>query len=228
MSTGKSVNFMQGARQLMDALAHVNDDRRFIPLTRAPRGEWITDAPRRDQEKRGVIRVEPTGRYVNPLAMRARDIDVRDIAHHLSLICRYTGGSPYHYSVAQHSILVMIHLRERGADAALQLAGLLHDAAEYVLNDLASPVKHDPRMEWYRQLDHDVTRLIFCTFGLDPDLLPLTKPADDAVFIAETRTWWKPATDSSPCAPIIRPWLAGAAEHQFLTHFHRLQGILNP
>lgn len=66
-----------------------------------------------------------TGRQFWPLDPRAEDIDIRDVAHHLSLICRFNGAGRAFYSLAQHSCLVADTL-----DAPLKLWGLLHDAAE--------------------------------------------------------------------------------------------------
>lgn len=62
-------------------------------------------------------------------------IDVFDIAHHLSIINRYVGATFYPYSVAQHSVLVSYLMPE------FQMAGLMHDAPEYVLGDDSSPKK---------------------------------------------------------------------------------------
>lgn len=62
-------------------------------------------------------------------------IDVFDVAHHLANINRYVGATFYPYSVAQHSVLVSYLMPE------FQLAGLMHDAAEYVLGDDSSPKK---------------------------------------------------------------------------------------
>ena len=152
--------------------------------------DYILTLQREYQNKRGKIRCHPSGTYVNPLAMRARDIHIEDIAHHLANLCRYTGACPRHYSVADHSIRVSGWLELCNASPELQLAGLLHDAGEYVFNDIASPVKHDPRMKWYNDLEHETTKLIFCKYGVDPDLLPLTKEADNALFREEVQSWW--------------------------------------
>lgn len=177
--------------------------------------DYVLTIPRKDQDSRGKIRCHPSGKYVNPLNLRASDIDIRDIAHHLSNICRYTGACPKFYSVAQHSVLVSRMLAEHGP--AMALAGLLHDAAEYVFNDLASPVKHDPRMAWYSKIEHDATRMIFRVFGLDHELLPLTKPADNAIFKREVNTWWNPDFKEP-----ISLWGPERAERIFLREFYRL------
>lgn len=79
-----------------------------------------------------------TGRRFWPLAPRAEDVDIRDIAHALALKCRYGGHSSRFYSVAQHSVLVSHYVPTKHA-----MAGLLHDAAEAYLADIPRPVKCD-------------------------------------------------------------------------------------
>lgn len=177
--------------------------------------DYITSMPRVEQERKGCIRTY-TGKYVNPLQLRAEDICIEDIAHHLSNLCRYTGACPSFYSVAQHSVLVSRQMAGGlpGLSATLEMAGLLHDAAEAYFNDLASPVKHDPRMAFYREAEHATGRLIFQVFGLDPGLLPLTKAADDIVFQRETASWWTVLGKGS-----IEPWEPEVARHKFSLTF---------
>lgn len=185
------------------------------PQTVAATADYITTISKDDQNKRRRIRCFPSGLYVNPVAMRARDIRLHDIAHHTANICRYTGACPQNYSVAHHSVLVSQKIERWGGSLDLQLAGLLHDAAEYVFNDIASPVKHDPRMKWYRDLEHETTRMIFCVFGVDPDLLPLTKAADGAVFADETRSFFGGGGNLVPLPPF-------RAKQAFLRRFYAL------
>ena len=152
--------------------------------------DYITTAPRIEQERRGRIRTF-TGRYVNPLQLHAGDICIEDIGHHLSNICRYTGACPEFYSVAQHSVYVSTHMWTRYDSAEAGLAGLLHDAAEAYLNDIASPVKHSPQMEWYRECEKEAERLVFEVFGLDIDWMAKTKEFDDLLFQQEAGTFWR-------------------------------------
>lgn len=176
--------------------------------------DYVTSMPREQQNSKGLIRTF-TGRYVNPLDLRPTDIDIRDIAHHLSIINRYTGASPKPFSVAQHSVL--------GAEyftvPEMKLAFLLHDSAEAYFNDLASPVKHDPRMRWYVELEHATTEMIFRKFGLDPALLAMTKRVDDLMFKREVLNWWGLAVTSSER---IDCWPAVASECAFLRAFNKV------
>lgn len=181
--------------------------------------DYILDVPREQQADRRKIRTF-TGRYVNPLEVRARDISLADVAHHLSIINRYTGASPWALSVAQHSVLCAElaagqwdHWVKSYPEPCTRrdwiAAHAMHDAGEYLFNDLASPVKKDPRMAWYRAQEHQTTRLIFCVFGIDPALLELTKPLDDACFFAEARSFWADSKE-------VRRWSAVQAERAFL------------
>lgn len=158
--------------------------------------DYITTMPRTDQERAGKIRTF-TGRYVNPLSMRPEDLDIRDIAHHLSNECRYAGACPQFYSVAQHCVLASRYF----ITPQMKLAGLLHDSAEAYLKDLPSPIKHDPRMAFYRELDHELTQMIFERFGIGKELLAATKTADDAMFKREVDSWWGNALDIIPWEP---------------------------
>ena len=154
----------------------------------------------------------PSGRYVSPLDMRPEDLDIRDIAHHLSQVCRYTGGTPFHYSVAQHSVLVSQYFTDRDG----KLAGLLHDAAEAYLNDLASPVKHDPRLAFFVEADQRLSSMIFERFGLDPDLIKKTKPFDGLVFQRERQSFF----GKGNCTIAQKlPW---QARQMFLNEFRKL------
>jgi len=82
-----------------------------------------------------------TGRKFTPLNPSPADIDIVDIAHALSMTCRFGGHCKQFYSVAQHSVL----MAEKAAPED-KLRALLHDAAEAYIGDLIRPVKvhNDP------------------------------------------------------------------------------------
>jgi 5'-deoxynucleotidase YfbR-like HD superfamily hydrolase len=70
------------------------------------------------------------------LCPKPSDINIEDIAHSLSHICRFTGHTKFHASVAQHSLILSRLVSPENA-----LWALLHDGAECYLNDLSSPLK---------------------------------------------------------------------------------------
>ncbi len=86
-----------------------------------------------------------SGRRLDLLDPTPMDIEIEDIAHGLSFVARWNGQTcgDWPYSVAEHSLLVET-LYGRIAPKApgrWRLAALLHDAPEYVIGDMISPVK---------------------------------------------------------------------------------------
>ena len=103
-----------------------------------------------------------SGRTIDLFSPSTADIDIHDIAEHLSKLCRFTGACRPFWSVAQHSLLVS---RLCHPDAAL--AGLLHDASEAYLGDVSSPLKHSPMMAGYRELEAEWEQAIGRAFGVE-------------------------------------------------------------
>lgn len=75
------------------------------------------------------------------LAPDARPVCIEDIAHHLSLINRFTGATSRPYSVAEHSLLCADIAQRMHLSPALQMCMLMHDAHEAYTTDLSSPAK---------------------------------------------------------------------------------------
>lgn len=123
--------------------------------------------------------ITATGRELRALDPRPEDIDIRDIAHHLSLVNRFGGATPYPYSVAHHSLAVADLLAPHG----LEREGLMHDAAEAYLGDMIKAVKvHLPDYTRIEGLWNDAIETRF-----DLRDSPLIKEADIAVLLAERR-----------------------------------------
>ena len=92
-----------------------------------------------------------TKKMFDPLQPNAELIDIEDIAHALSMLCRANGHFKSFYSVAQHSINCMKEAKARGYSNRIQLACLLHDASEAYLSDVTRPVKAElPR---YKEIE---------------------------------------------------------------------------
>ncbi len=112
-----------------------------------------------------------TGKKFYPIKPNPEDICIEDIAHALSLQCRFTGHTKYFYSVAQHSLLVSLILRDQDRPNSVCLWGLLHDASEAYLIDVARPVKHLPEFATYREAETRLMLAISSKFGLDDKVL---------------------------------------------------------
>lgn len=130
-----------------------------------------------------------TGRQYWPLDPRPDDVTLEDIAHHLSLLCRYTGACTRFYSVAEHSIYVSLIL-----PPPLRLVGLFHDAAEAYCNDIARPVKR--QIQGYDAIEACNYDAIAERFGLPwllPDQAARLKDADNAMLLVEQERIMRPA-----------------------------------
>lgn len=103
-----------------------------------------------------------TGIHFYPLDPNPDDIDIKDIAHALSLICRANGHFRHFYSVAQHCIACAEEAIERGYSPEVILGCLLHDASEAYLCDVTRPVKkHIPQ---YLQAEEKLQEVIWKRF----------------------------------------------------------------
>ncbi|WP_370268517.1 HD domain-containing protein [Nioella sp.] len=120
-----------------------------------------------------------SGRRLDLLDPTPVDIEIEDIAHGLAFVARWNGQTEgdFPYSVAEHSILVEEIFRrvDPSAPAKWRLAALLHDAPEYVIGDMISPVKAAVG-PGYGELDARLTAAIHLRFGL-PATLPKTVKA---------------------------------------------------
>lgn len=84
-----------------------------------------------------------TRTYITPLNPKPEQINIKDIAHALSLICRANGHFDYFYSVAQHSINCALEAKARNLSRKVQLACLLHDGSEAYIADIIRPIKEE-------------------------------------------------------------------------------------
>lgn len=113
-----------------------------------------------------------TGKFVNPLALNADDVDIYAIAHSLSQTCRFNGHCRKFYSNAEHCCAVM-DIMERLSDQlqcgrAAMLEALLHDAAEPYLTDMPSPIKRRDEFSFFREAEERILATIRRRFGFAP------------------------------------------------------------
>lgn len=117
-----------------------------------------------------------SGRRLDLLDPTPMDVEIEDIAHGLSFVARWNGQTlgDYAYSVAEHSLLVetLFCRIAPNAPAKWRLAALLHDAPEYVIGDMISPVKAAVGTG-YGALDERLEAAVHIRFGL-PAKVPAT------------------------------------------------------
>ena len=110
-----------------------------------------------------------SGRRLDLLDPAAIDIEVEDIAHGLAFLARWNGQTigEFPYSVAEHSLLVDKIFRRLNpkSNPEQMLIALLHDAPEYVIGDMISPVKASVGLG-YDELDKRLAAAIHIRFGL--------------------------------------------------------------
>lgn len=114
-----------------------------------------------------------SGRRLDLLDPSPFDVEVEDIAHGLAFVARWNGQTrgEHPYSVAEHSLLVeeLYGQIVREAEPRWRLAALLHDAPEYVIGDMISPVKAAVG-PGYALLDARLARAVHVRFGLPAEL----------------------------------------------------------
>ena len=163
-----------------------------------------------------------TGKLMYPLDPRPEEIDIVDIAHALSNVCRFNGHCNAFYSVAQHSVFVSDHVKPENA-----LHGLLHDASEAYISDIVKPVKISCEFAAYRGVEKILQRAILEKFGLpkeqpkDIDNVDLRSLVTEARDLGLLSPAWKDYT-VEPFAENIVPVHRGYAEEMFLKRFYAI------
>lgn len=182
-----------------------------------------------------------TGKQFWPLDPQVEDICIEDIAHHLSLLCRFNGACQPFYSVAEHCIRLSRIVR-----GELALFGLLHDAPEAYLGDQVKPIKARILIRQVGTKSREGPIIPICTFH---DRLMRTiatrfgfadqledsfaneqiKRADARMLVTEARDLmsaapapWATPPGTESLRLTIAPWSAAIAEEVFLTRFEGL------
>lgn len=119
-----------------------------------------------------------TGKSFYPLEPQQSKIDIVDIAHSLSMQCRYNGHVTRFYSVAEHSVILSKTVSSENA-----LWALLHDASEAYLTDVPRPIKH--LLGTYAETEKRLERVIFDHFGLNGDMPAQVKEYDHRILSDE-------------------------------------------
>lgn len=169
-----------------------------------------------------------TNRQVFPLDPLPSVIVIEDVAAALSKIARFNGHTQgdLGYSVAQHSVVVSRLCPTK------PLAGLLHDAAEAYLGDIAKPVKSELDRLAHGELtriENGILRAVAESFLVPYEDLVCeeVKRADRIALATEKRDlmgpepWpWHPLPE--PAEFDLCPWEPKLARDMFLDRFKEL------
>jgi len=151
-----------------------------------------------------------------PFDPNINDIHIKDIAHALSMNCRFNGHCNKFYSVAEHSVLVSLYTND-------PIEGLLHDASEAYLPDIARPIKqHLPN---FQKIEKHLLKIIYLRYNINFNAQ--TKEIDDRILLDEKIQLMnkEPADwclNVDPLGVKIRCWSPEEAKHNFLQRFQEL------
>jgi hypothetical protein len=163
------------------------------------RGDWIQTA---------------YGRQFWPIAPEPGDVHLDDIAHALSMLCRFGGHCLRFYSVAEHSVLLASAVAPQ-----YRLWALLHDASEAYLVDVPRPLK--PFLGGYREAEEKILAVVAERFGLSPEMPGPVKEADRAILMDEAAQNMAPppaewSTRLAPLGVTLQYWSPAQAKAEFL------------
>jgi len=159
-----------------------------------------------------------SGKKFHYLEPKADEIDIVDIAHALSLTCRFGGHCKMLYSVADHSVRVAELCKPYS-----KLSALLHDAHEAYVPDIPSSIKAD--LPDVRELNFTIEEAImskFTDFLGDWDEI---RYMDEVMLASEARDLMPNVKDWRELPPPIEhtivPRTAGRSESAFLKAFYK-------
>lgn len=173
---------------------------------------------------------------------RQDQITIGDIAAHLARLPRFVGATRRPYSVAMHSMHVMMLAKDSGAGDTLQMAALLHDAHEAYMGDIPSPVKAwcGPAL---KEFEDNLQHAVLARFGLTTvyetcraeiknwDLIALATERRDLMHHAAMQAPWEVLKGIEPDRHHISPWISSSPsfiEAAFLNWFNRLRPTVFP
>lgn len=172
-----------------------------------------------------------TGRFW-PMDPREEDMSIEDIAHALSMQCRYLGHVIRFYCTAEHTCHLVDYFIE---DGEIELArwALLHDAPEAYLVDVPRPIKD--YLPGYREMDFAVMVKVASRFGLvGAEKITIANPMPQRVKVADSRMinnekenhrnpQFVVVADQRPLPRVIlQYWDPTRAEQEFLKRFDNL------
>lgn len=175
--------------------------------------------------RRGDWMQTRTGRAFWPLDPRPEEVDPFDIAHALSMICRFGGHTDRFYSVAEHCLLMSYAVSPENA-----LWALLHDATEAYMGDMIRPLKRS--MPAYVLAEDHLMTVICDRFGLDYTFPAEVKAADNRILLDERAAlmsapplpWNQDEASVQPLGVTIYAYHPAAARDLYLRRLEEVTG----
>lgn len=160
----------------------------------------------------------------------ANDIYLGDVAHALSMLCRFNGHTNRFYSVAEHCLLLARYAMDRGMSPLECLTVLHHDDAEYIIGDLARPIKIV--MPEFKKMENRIDQAVALRFGTEWPLPGYVKELD-ARILADERINLMSDSGNSWCSDVLEPLgvkfmgMRGSVPGNLYSDFVALHHILN-
>lgn len=184
--------------------------RELVGLSNTRRGDWMQLY---------------SGKQFWPMDPRSDEVDIEDIAHSLSMQCRYAGHCVKFYSVAEHSVHIAGWLYVRGYTSDEVMAGLLHDATEAYLVDVPRPVK--PFLAGYKEAEQSVWEAVAARFEIPAEMPAIVKEVDSRIIGDERANMRHCAADwyatGEPLGIELQYWSPAEAEARFLDRFRTVE-----
>jgi len=167
--------------------------------------------------------------YTNPAA---ENVEWADVAHALAHICRFGGHTQMFYSVAEHCCRVHDWLITQPVPRSVRLVGLLHDAHEFVIGDIPTPLANVLGADMIRDLKATHDAAIFARAKLpypwDDETKTWVKRADAVMLMSERDALlvrgdpWPDGLEEIERTPIVRPgWFPQHAARAWLLRLQK-------
>ena len=162
-----------------------------------------------------------TGEVFNPMRPTTPTIHMEDIAHALSMICRFNGHCREFYSVAEHCVRMSELVAPEFA-----LHALMHDAAEAYVSDVSRPIK--PHIIGFQNIEDAIMDTIDARFGIcyTPRSAKAVKEADlrmlateRARLMAICKVPWDTLDGIEPYPIALGCWEPARAKRKFLQRY---------
>lgn len=166
-----------------------------------------------------------SGKRIHVMLPDPELICIEDIAHALSMLCRYAGQCCFFESVAEHSCLMSDAVLAAGGSSMEALMALMHDSPEAYVIDLIRPIKKS--VVGYDPIETRVWEAICTKFDLDPNLPAIVKDFDNRIIADEKAQNMTPLDwdyEPGPALGVkLRFWDPTRAEAEFLQRYNALR-----